>query len=257
MTHKELVLKTHRWVLRNGGCGVCFHELVSGSLTGEIADVIGFGNYHSVLVEVKVSRADFLKDKNKNFRRFPERGMGKFRYYCCPEGLIKIEDLPEKWGLLYSSEKGRITEIFKATPFDERHIKNENALMYSALRRLNIRGYIEEIYNSQIQQEQTFNIIELENERLEWSLKTFPEATATSSLFKLAEEAAEIAADIENGKREPEEYADALMCLLDSAGRQGISVQEILIAYRSKLDINKQRKWIKNPDNTYSHERID
>lgn len=97
------------------------------------------------------------------------------------------------------------------------------------------------------------NLLELENERLAWSLKTFPEATAISSLRKAEEEIKEIEEDINNGICNPIEYADALMALLDSAGRNGIRTIEILIAFQEKLKINKKRKWIKNPDNTYSH----
>ncbi len=97
------------------------------------------------------------------------------------------------------------------------------------------------------------SIIDLEKERLEWSLKNFPEATAISSLRKLESEIKEIEVDIIKGNREPLEYADALMCLFDSAGRQGISVEEIFIAFEHKLKINQRRVWVKNPDNTYSH----
>jgi hypothetical protein len=97
------------------------------------------------------------------------------------------------------------------------------------------------------------NLIELEKERLEWSLKTFPEATPIASLRKLESEIQEIEDDIKNGFQVPEEYADALMCLFDSAGRHGISVEEIIKAFAVKLDINKARKWKKNPDNSYSH----
>lgn len=99
------------------------------------------------------------------------------------------------------------------------------------------------------------NIIELEAERFEWSLKMFPQATAESSLKKLIGEAEECLEaitekDFDNLKLE---YADCLMCLFDSAGRQGISVEEIFEAFSVKLHINKKRKWKKNPDNTYSH----
>jgi hypothetical protein len=97
------------------------------------------------------------------------------------------------------------------------------------------------------------NIIELEKERLEWSLKTFPEATPISSLRKLESEIEEIEVDIVEGHREPLEYADALMCLFDCAGRQGISVEEIFEAFEKKFEINKNRIWKKNPDNSYSH----
>lgn len=97
------------------------------------------------------------------------------------------------------------------------------------------------------------DIIKLEEERLEWSLKTFPDATSFSSLLKAEEEIEEIKADINQGIKRPEEYADALMCLFDSAGRQGISIESIFEAFAKKVEINKSREWKKNPDNTYSH----
>lgn len=93
----------------------------------------------------------------------------------------------------------------------------------------------------------------LETQRLAWSLKTFTEATAISSLHKLRSEIDEIEYDLQNGERRPEEYADALMCLFDSAGRAGISVSEITEAFEKKLEVNKKRTWVKNPDNSYSH----
>ena len=64
------------------------------------------------------------------------------------------------------------------------------------------------------------DIVKLEAERLEWSKKIFVKATAISSLDKLREEIDEIEADIIAGVRNPIEYADALMCLFDSGGRQ-------------------------------------
>jgi hypothetical protein len=69
----------------------------------EKPDVFGFNTMatNSFLIEVKVSRADFLRDKNKMFRKYPNKGMGNYRYYCCPEGLIAVADLPAGWGLLY------------------------------------------------------------------------------------------------------------------------------------------------------------
>jgi hypothetical protein len=99
------------------------------------------------------------------------------------------------------------------------------------------------------------NIIELENRRLKWSKITFKEATSISSLRKCESEIKEIESDIENKVRRPEEYADALMCLFDSAGRQEnpITVEEIFEAFEKKLTINENRKWTKNSDNSYSH----
>lgn len=106
-------------------------------------------------------------------------------------------------------------------------------------------------------------IIELEAERLEWSLKNFPEATPRSSMLKLQSEVKEVLKEIGTLEKLPdgddglgdltEEYADCLMCLFDSAGRAGVSVEEIFEAFEEKLEINKSRVWKKNDDNTYSH----
>ena len=66
-------------------------ELVTASQ--EIPDVFGWNYWATVLIEVKVSRSDFLADAKKSFRQQPEEGVGAFRYYCSPEGLITEVDL--------------------------------------------------------------------------------------------------------------------------------------------------------------------
>jgi len=55
------------------------------------------------MVEAKASRADFLADRKKGFRSETELGMGNWRYYICPEGMIEPSELPDNWGLLYLS----------------------------------------------------------------------------------------------------------------------------------------------------------
>lgn len=106
-------------------------------------------------------------------------------------------------------------------------------------------------------------IQELEEERFEWSLKTFPEATALSSLKKLISEIKEVHSEIAYLEEFPDgdegleklslEYADCLMCLFDSAQRAGLTPNEIFESFKEKLEINKARTWIKNEDNSYSH----
>jgi hypothetical protein len=51
-----------------------------------------------VLVEVKVSRADFLRDAKKTHRH-TGCGMGQERWYLAPPGILRAADLPEGWGL--------------------------------------------------------------------------------------------------------------------------------------------------------------
>ncbi|MCG9576083.1 hypothetical protein L1D14_07500 [Vibrio tubiashii] len=118
-THNELCKKAVSWLKRGhsaGGCGCpnAYSEVASGSNGGEIADAIGIktaDGTETILVEVKVTRGDFLADRKKPFRQQPEMGMGNFRYYMCPENLISVEDLPPKWGLLYIGQRGRIRVV--------------------------------------------------------------------------------------------------------------------------------------------------
>lgn len=159
-THSDLVEIAYKWVLKRGRCGVAFKEFCTA--TNETPDVIGFGSWgHSVMIEVKVSKSDFYKDKTKNFRKDPTLGMGKYRYYCVPTGLIKVSSLPPNWGLIYVNEKGRATCVHNpygktvdSNIFVNGHEQNmlaEHVLMYSALRRLHIKGHIDSIYDKDYQ----------------------------------------------------------------------------------------------------------
>lgn len=73
----------------------------SGGWSKERCDAILFSSMTSYLIETKISRSDFLADAKKPFRLNPDDGVGEYRYYACPTGLIKPEELPEKWGLIY------------------------------------------------------------------------------------------------------------------------------------------------------------
>lgn len=118
-THAELCKKAVSWLKRGhtqGGCGCpnAYSEVASGSNGGEIVDSIGIktaDGTETIVVEVKVSTADFHADARKSFRANPDLGMGNYRYYLCPEDLIKITDLPPKWGLLYVGARGKITVV--------------------------------------------------------------------------------------------------------------------------------------------------
>lgn len=114
MNHRELCEIGARFLKRPesaNGHG-CHFTVIEASCYGENPDVFGIrhgmhGNgVGTFLLEAKTSRSDFLADKNKPHRLYPESGMGKYRYYICPTGLIKPDELPEKWGLIYVSEKG-------------------------------------------------------------------------------------------------------------------------------------------------------
>src|SRR5256885_350877 len=98
MTHTQLVERAVRW-LRAYRCGVVLSEQVC--VSGEMPDAIGWKRAcHSVLVECKVTRADFLADRTKPFRLKPGQGVGCERFYLAPVDLIRSEELPVGWGLL-------------------------------------------------------------------------------------------------------------------------------------------------------------
>src|ERR1700693_6104770 len=98
MTHAQLVEKAVRW-LRNYRCGVVLSE--QACVSGEMPDAIGWKRAcHSVLIECKITRADFFVDRDKPFRRKQECGLGWERFYLAPAGMIRREELPVGWGLL-------------------------------------------------------------------------------------------------------------------------------------------------------------
>lgn len=115
LTHGELNSIAAKWLKRplsnNGpGCQVALTE-VGGLFGGERADAFGYRwgyDGGSVVVESKVSRSDFLADRAKPHRNGTSPGMGTYRYYICPEGLIDIPDLPHGWGLLWVNQRGHV-----------------------------------------------------------------------------------------------------------------------------------------------------
>jgi hypothetical protein len=138
MTHAKLVSIAVRW-LRSYRCGVVLSE--QACVSGEMPDAIGWKKAcHSVLVESKVSRGDFLADRDKPFRLKPEIGVGCERYYLAPRGMIRIEELPVGWGLLEVS--GREVERAKPSAKNLRSAIGfgyEMNLLLASLRRVEVR----------------------------------------------------------------------------------------------------------------------
>ena len=104
-------------------------------------DAIGWKRAcHSVVVECKTSRADFLADQEKPFRQKPELGLGCERFYLTRAGLLQPKELPRGWGLL-ESIKGKVHIIQRSarnlrTAIGFRHEMN---LLLASLRRVEIR----------------------------------------------------------------------------------------------------------------------
>lgn len=146
----------------------CHFSIVEPSCYGENPDVFGIRHgsdgydIGTILLEAKTSRADFLADRKKPHRISPEKGIGKWRYFICPTDLIKPDELPERWGLIYVSpgkrckyikgamavpkdcvgysgkyrHGGKLEISFNEFAFHNRNVENEFNLLALALARL-------------------------------------------------------------------------------------------------------------------------
>jgi hypothetical protein len=140
MTHAQLVRMGEEWLRCRYRCGIVLSEQSCAS--GETPDVIGWkGKCRSVLVECKISRADFLADREKSFRRNPADGMGCERFYLTPQGLIDKAELPKSWGLLECKGR-RILVAQKPARQSQRSPEGflwEMNLLLASLRRVEVR----------------------------------------------------------------------------------------------------------------------
>jgi len=129
-----LIQHSAAWLKRKGYPLVITDMTHAGS---ETADAIGWNNKHSTLIECKASRSDFRSDASKSFRIKPDTGMGTFRYYCTPAGLLKPEELPEGWGLLEWDGR-KMVELRKSGRFTQKPygVRQEVSLLLSAIRRI-------------------------------------------------------------------------------------------------------------------------
>jgi hypothetical protein len=161
VNHKDLVKRAERW-LHAQGCGFVLLELTT--YASGIPDAIGFRSDSSILVECKTSRSDFRRDRFKAHHG-PTTGMGDWRFYLTPAGLVKPAELPEHWGLLEVSADDGFVRRVAGGPAGRRNWYNvqrgindpemvlarkrdEMRMLYSALRRLKLRGVLDQIYDS-------------------------------------------------------------------------------------------------------------
>ena len=164
MTHAQLVERAVQW-LRSYRCGVVLSEQACAS--GEMPDAIGWKRAcHSVMVECKVSRADFLADRDKPFRKKPEAGVGCERFYLTVRGLIRPTELPAGWGLL--ELHNRKVEIIRPSARDLRSaagFRYEMNLLLASLRRVEIR----------IEPQNITEFLKWKNRMAEYNRGSFPE----------------------------------------------------------------------------------
>jgi len=138
MTHAQLVEKAIGW-LRSYGCGVVLSE--QACFSGEMPDAIGWKRAcHSVLVECKISRSDFLADWDKPFRQKSTLGMGCERFYLTPAGLLDRAEIPSGWGLLeYRNRRISVPRPAEENLRTSAGFRREMNLLLASLRRVEVR----------------------------------------------------------------------------------------------------------------------
>ncbi|HVH86792.1 MAG TPA: hypothetical protein VM912_08710 [Terriglobales bacterium] len=139
MTHSRLVDEAVHWLRSKYHCGIVLSE--QSCWSGETPDAIGWkGRNHSVVVECKISRADFLADAAKSWRTDPDSALGCERYYLAPAEMISSEELPAGWGLL--DARGREIRVVRRSKKNLRQpqgLANEMNLLLASLRRVEVR----------------------------------------------------------------------------------------------------------------------
>jgi hypothetical protein len=169
MTHAQLVEKAVRW-LRHYRCGVVLSE--QACVSGEMPDAIGWKRAnHSVLVECKVTRPDFLADRAKPFRLKPDQGVGSERFYLTPASLLRREEIPTGWGLLEIRSRG--VEIIHPSAKNLRTatgFRYEMNLLLASLRRVELR----------IEPQSITDFLKWKNRMAEYNRGALPEGIATT-----------------------------------------------------------------------------
>lgn len=127
-THSELITIASAWLRRK--CSIVITEIAT---SGEEPDAIGWHGTHSTLVECKISREDFRRDKHKWFRLHEPSGIGQKRFFICEPGVISVEELPPKWGLLEVGAK--IRKLRESETFEANH-RQEIKILLSSIRRI-------------------------------------------------------------------------------------------------------------------------
>jgi hypothetical protein len=100
--HDALVKRAAYWLKKARHCHIILTEAGGtdeGSGKIERADAIGWLRPGlSFLVECKTSVADFRADSKKPHRQ--KGGMGVYRYFLAPTGVLEKVEIPEGWGVL-------------------------------------------------------------------------------------------------------------------------------------------------------------
>lgn len=133
-SHDDLVVMARKWLQPKHS--VIVSEICAMGL--EQPDAIAWDGTITTLIECKASRSDFLADRKKIFRRYLDQGLGDYRYYLAPVGVIKeTDELPARFGWLeVNPMTGKIKTRVKAVHQPEKHNDRETYILLSLLRRI-------------------------------------------------------------------------------------------------------------------------
>lgn len=133
-THANLVTIASEWLRKREEmrCSVITTELfvldAAEGTSGEQADAIGWWGHWSTLVECKASRHDFFDNRNKKWL-----GMGRYRYFLVPQGLVTPSEIPSGWGLL-EWDGAKVHTSIVAPLRDDYDVYHEMDLLITAIR---------------------------------------------------------------------------------------------------------------------------
>ena len=135
LSHDDLVKIAAQWLIKKR-YPIVITEIACA--VGEEPDAIGFKDGSSTLIECKANRPDFKRDSKKTYRRNEcKTALGSYRYYCAPKNLIKLEELPKKWGLLeVDPESLNVRCVFKPVVFQNKCYRSEVYMLMSLVRRI-------------------------------------------------------------------------------------------------------------------------
>jgi hypothetical protein len=131
--HSALVDRAVRWLRNTQRCSIALAECGAGF--GEIPDAIGWlPRGQSVVVECKTTVGDFYADRGKPSRRVDSLAIGQYRWFFTPGGLLKLDLIPEPWGLV-ELKSDRCYVRKKPTPVATNHTL-ETAILVAELNRV-------------------------------------------------------------------------------------------------------------------------
>ncbi len=134
--HSILCDRAGAWLASKWSCAIVAVEPRAWAVQ-EQPDAMGWdieGRSH--LIEAKTSLSDFMADAHKPHRGMS--GMGTYRWYLAPKGVIPVEKLPPYWGLATVTGSMRRVSVERPAwdrPFTDARAMKEAGLLTCMVRR--------------------------------------------------------------------------------------------------------------------------